>query len=214
MMATAKADIAVFRANDTAGAPDFYILNSSDFSVSGYAWGSPGDIASVGDFDGDGKADVAIFRPSDSNFYILGSANGLIITNVAGTNPAVGDYDGDGISDTVTYSNGAWSGPLSGGGILTTTLGAAGDIPVQGDYDGDGKTDIAVFRGSEGNWYAFLSGTSSNVTIQFGLPGDVPAPGDYDGDGVEDQAVYRGGQWWVNRSAFGRYCSELWTGDR
>ncbi len=190
-----KADTAIFRANDSAG-PDFYILNSSDFSVSGYAWGSSGDIASVGDFDGDDKADVAIFRPSDSNFYILGSTEGLMIKNSPGTIPAVGDYDGDGKSDTVTYTNGEWNGTLSSGFTFSRSLGVAGDIPVQGDYDGD-RTDVAVFRPSKN--LVFMSSLNQRSI----LSQVVTSSCDYDGDGVEDQAVYRGGQWWVNGSTSG-----------
>lgn len=198
-----KADTAIFRASDTEGAPDFYILNSNGFTLSGYAWGSTGDVPTVGDFDGDGKADVAVYRSSDSNFYVLGSTSGMIVTNVPGTTPVVGDYDGDGKADTITYTNGAWSGPLSGGGVLSGTLGAAGDVPVQGDFDGDGKTDLAVFRASEGNWYIFRSSDSQTAVVQFGTAGDVPAPGDYDGDGTEDQAIYRNGTWWINGSTAG-----------
>ncbi len=198
-----KADTAIFRASDTEGAADFYILNSAGFTLSGYAWGSTGDVPVVGDYDDDGKDDVAIYRSSDSNFYVLGSTSGMVVTNVPGTTPVVGDYDGDGKADTVTYSSGSWAGPLSGGTVLSGTLGGAGDVPVQGDYDGDGKTDLAVFRAAEGNWYIFRSSDSQTAVVQFGAAGDVPAPGDYDGDGTEDQAIYRGGTWWINGSTAG-----------
>ncbi|KXK05984.1 MAG: IPT/TIG domain, FG-GAP repeat-containing protein [Acidobacteria bacterium OLB17] len=198
-----EADVAVFRASDTEGAPDFYILKSSDSTLAGFAWGSTGDVPAVSDFDGDGKADVAVYRSSDSNFYVLGSTSGLVITNVTGAGPAIGDYDGDGKADTVTYTNGAWSGPLSGGTILTGTLGAAGDLPAQGDFDGDQKTDLAVFRPSEGNWYILRSSDSQTSIINFGTVGDIPVPGDYDGDGTEDIAIYRGGTWWINASTSG-----------
>lgn len=197
------ADVAIFRANDTEGAADFYILNSSDSTLKGYAWGSTGDVPTVGDFDGDGKADVAIYRSSESNFYILGSTSGLVVMNVPGTTPVIGDYDNDGKSDAITYTNGTWAGPLSGGGVLSGVLGAAGDIPVQGDFDGDSKTDIAVFRPSDGTWYIVRSTDSQTSVFQFGASGDVPVPGDYDGDGTEDLAIYRGGTWWIDRSTAG-----------
>ncbi|MBX3283263.1 MAG: VCBS repeat-containing protein [Acidobacteria bacterium] len=198
-----KADVAVFRATVADGAPDFYILNSSDSTLSGYAWGTTGDVPTVGDFDGDGKADVGVYRSSESNFYVLGSTSGMVITNVAGTTPVVGDYDGDGKADTITYTNGTWSGPLSGGGVMSGSLGAAGDLPVQGNFDGDSKTDIAVFRPSDGTWYILRSSDSQTAVFQFGATGDVPVVGDYDGDGKEDIAIYRGGTWWVNASTAG-----------
>jgi hypothetical protein len=43
----------------------------------------------------------------------------------------------------------------------------------------DGKTDFAVFRGSEGNWYIFLSSTSTYKAMHFGATGDVPVPAAY-----------------------------------
>jgi len=35
--------------------------------------GVGGDIAAPGDYDGDGKTDAAVFRPSDSMWYVLRS---------------------------------------------------------------------------------------------------------------------------------------------
>jgi hypothetical protein len=39
-------------------------------------WGQNGDIPLDGDFDGDGKNDIGIFRPMDGNWYILRSGTG------------------------------------------------------------------------------------------------------------------------------------------
>src|SRR5215471_9298027 len=62
------------------------------------------------------------------------------------------------------------------------------------DFDGDGIADPAVYRPSNGTWYALKSssGYSSGdyLTVQAGLTGD-PMPGDFDGDNKTDIANYR-----------------------
>jgi hypothetical protein len=65
---------------------------------------------------------------------------------------------------------------------------SAGD--GRADFDGDGRTDIAVFRGSEGNWWLQRS-TAGLQVLNWGLSTDTLVPGDYDGDGTDDVAVFR-----------------------
>jgi hypothetical protein len=200
-----KADLAIFRANADSSQPDFYVLNSGTFTVSGVSWGVAGDIPVIRDYDGDDKEDVAVFRPSNNVWYILKSGGGadFISYGQAGDVPVGGDWDGDGKNDLTVYRSGSWIAQLSGGGSFNVPFGSAGDILVPADYNGDNKDDLAVFRPSTGEWIYQPSGGGATVFVNWGTAGDVPAPGDYDGDGKDDQAIYRNGVWWLNRSTTG-----------
>jgi uncharacterized delta-60 repeat protein len=161
------------------------------------------------DFDGDGKTDLSIFRPSSGQWWLNRSTAGLIVYTFGNSADKIvpGDYTGDGKTDVAIYrpSGGEWFVLRSeDSSFYSFPFGAADDIPVPGDYDGDGKTDAAVFRASTATW--FIKNSGGGTTIQnFGAPTDLPVAADYDGDGKTDIAIYRAssGQWWLNRSAAG-----------
>jgi hypothetical protein len=155
-----------------------------------------------GDFDGDGKTDVAVFRPDAGNWFYLQSSDDAFRSvqfGLIGDRIAPGDYDGDGKTDYAVFrpSNGVWYILQSRAGFTAAQFGIAEDLPVQGDFDGDGKTDIAVFRPSSGTWY-LLQSTAGFAAVPFGLSTDKPVRGDFDGDGKADIAVFRpsNGTWY------------------
>jgi uncharacterized delta-60 repeat protein len=163
----------------------------------------------ISDFDGDGRADLSVRRPSDNIWYILRGFAGYfnIEFGVTGDLIAPADYDGDGKTDVCVFrpSNGTWYTFNSQSQSFTTTgWGADGDMPVPADHDGDGRADLVVFRPSTNTWYTrFANGTFS--TTVFGVAGDKPLVGDFDGDGKADIGLYRpsDNNWYILKTGFG-----------
>ena len=95
-----------------------------------YTWGGPADIPVAGDYDGDGKSDIAVFRPSTGQWFIINSGTSTSSEYTwgdFGDTPIPADYDGDGRSDIGVFrpSTGQWF--ILNSGILTgiETCGAA-----------------------------------------------------------------------------------------
>lgn len=178
------------------------------------AAGSLSVAATEYDYDGDGKADVAIRRAATFYQYVKNSGDNEIQRIVFGKNeldiPVSGDFDGDRIADVAVRrpSNQFWYIKNSSDGeIQRINFGKQEeDIPVPADYDGDGITDIAVRRPSNQYWYIKNSSNGEIQRINFGKQeGDIPVPADYDGDGKADVAVRRPSDrtWYIKNSSNG-----------
>jgi CSLREA domain-containing protein len=179
------------------------------------------------DLDGDGLADLTVWRAPAGMWYWLTSSSGYSYASAvgkqwgsqaAGDVPFLGDIDGDGVSDLIVWraSAGTWYWLTSTTGYAYASAGSVqwgnqglGDVPMLADMDGDGKSDLVIWRASTGTWYWLTSSSGSNpasaVGIQWGNQGlgDVPLVADFDGDGLGDLAVWRastGTFYWLTSS--------------
>ena len=55
------------------------MLRSEDFSFYAFPFGAAGDVPAAGDYDGDGRADAAVFRPAGAVWYLNRSTAGGFI---------------------------------------------------------------------------------------------------------------------------------------
>jgi len=100
-------------------------------------WGVGTDIAVHADYDGDQKDDVAVWRPSTGEWFILRSSDGgytQATWGAAGDVPVPGDYDGDGKADISVVRNGTWHISQSTAGYRTAIWGVGTDIAIPGRY--------------------------------------------------------------------------------
>ncbi len=168
--------------------------------------------AALGDFNGDGKPDIATASGTGTLFVNLGLGNGTFTTvgpfTVGGYGVptiATGDVNGDGKQDivyvaastpnmvTVLLGDGhggfttAPSSPFSAGGSCPASVGL-----VVADLNGDGKQDLAIpdCNGNVDLYYGNGTGTFTAGTPITGLTGaDAIAAADLRGLGRKDLIV-------------------------
>jgi FG-GAP-like repeat/IPT/TIG domain len=215
-----KLDLAVSRESSYPGAPPpggIEILlgdGSGGFSslpLIGVATG-PGPIVS-GDFNGDGKLDLAFGDDNGNVNMLLGDGTGGFTTgslSPAGTNPGflvAGDLNGDGELDLAALSslNGTDSltilpGDGRGNFFFTNNpllVGQELTSIATGDFNGDGAVDLVVTTGLGQAIVMINDGTgrlSEGGILSLGAGSAFSAvAGDFNGDGKLDVAVAIGG---------------------
>jgi PKD repeat protein len=180
-----------------------------------FALGKAGDIPVVGDWNGNGIAEIGVFRDNhtwnvdyNGNGIWDGPSGGdkIYITGKPGDIPVPGDWNGNNKTEMAVFrDNHTWYIDYNGNGIWDSLLGGdkiyimgkPGDIPVPGDWNGDGITEMAVFRGSH-TWYIDYNGNGvwdspagGDRIYTTGQPGDLPVYGDWNGDRLCEMGVFR-----------------------
>ena len=156
-----------------------------------------GVIALPGDYNNDGRADIAFHRPGSR-----WQSAPVLLAN------------GDGSWTSVNFSVPYWANQ-------------PGVIALPGDYSGDGKTDIAfhrpgsrwlsvpiLFAKGNGTWNFHNYGeevTSQGLPDWSNQPGVIALPGDYSGDGKTDIAFHRPGSHWQSLPVLRSHGNGDWT---
>jgi hypothetical protein len=166
-------------------------------------------VAGIGDFDGDGRADLLWrnFATGENYVYLMNGtaiAGEGYIRTVADQNwkiAGVGDLDGDGKSDIVWRSAATGENylyPMDGlaikgtEGYLRTVADVNWGIAAVGDLDGDGNSDILWRNAATGENYLYpmngtaILGTEGYLRTVSDLDWKVVGTGDFDGDGNAD----------------------------
>ena len=187
-----KTDLAVYRNGATTGEQSYFFYrgsaNNPNGDVTYIPWGIQFDRPYTGDFDGDGKGDVAVQRTINgvsTHFILQSSNNSLRIAYMgAGTDSIVpGDFNGDGITDIALVRNEnsarTWYITTDFGATYSRTVwGINNASSFVGDYDGDGKSDISVYQndtsGGGFNFFVLKSTDSSMLAYRFGQNLDFP----------------------------------------
>jgi hypothetical protein len=208
--------------NTSAATVSVYLGNGDGTfgSETTYAVGSAASNAlagiAVGDFNNDGKLDIAVPNSTTGNVSILlGNGDGTFATHVEYTTPTnptrivVGDFNEDGNLDLMvaggsgsSYSVSLLLGNGSGGFSSSTSLtntpwtnNSAGVTDmVVADFNGDGHLDLLTDCYSCENFALFKG--NGDGTFQAVVGGYPPQPnlpwglavGDWNGDGIPDIA--------------------------
>jgi RHS repeat-associated protein len=188
-----------------------------------------------GDFNGDGKTDLACYTQQGQLWHVALSDGTKWRGSYWDKGPAGGskvgdicigaDFNGDGKTDLAcwTQQGRLWHVALStGAGWVQGLYWNDGPIPgspirnkcVVGDFNGDGKADLACTDGS-GTWdLAFSTGASWRRVVRPGPRSTNCSVGDFNGDGLADLACFdKATGWTVALGTGDGWASSLWSAD-
>jgi hypothetical protein len=222
------ADYSFIRTDPLSGTMTTIYIESKNGVAREVVWGNAnlGDQPVYGDYDRDGKMDVAVFR--NGVWYILQSSDGQPRYAYWGQpdtdKPCPADYDKDGMIDLciVREENGQliWYILHSTDGLFSRIpWGLPTDTIFPGnpvDVDADGANDLMVMRsvGGQRYFYAIASSTKTWFVVPWGLSSDGVRLGDFDGDNKTDFGALRiyGSQlvWFIRQSSNGQMRAFYW----
>src|SRR5580692_1160992 len=164
--------------------------------------GTRGEGVATGDFNGDGKPDLAV-AAGPGLTILLGKGDGSFQSGASYSIAnftlaiAVGDFNGDSKLDLAVTSSGTVSVLFGNGdGTFQTPVSyGTGVDPVAvaiGDFNGDGKPDLAVANNGSGSVSVFLNSGTGTFPSRKDFATPVPwsiVVGDFGNNGKLDLAV-------------------------
>lgn len=189
--------VKVALANDSGGF-------AASFSAGTIGRGS--QVSAIGDFNHDGREDLAVTAGSKTTIWFANSSGAFEKSNLSANYSAdwkviaAGDFNGDGFDDLL-FRNSAgvlsnWLGGASG--FIVNDANALAEVPTNwrvagiGDFNGDGRDDI-LWRSDDGAFSDWLGQANGGFVINDAnafnsIPTDwqIAAVGDYNGDGRDD----------------------------
>lgn len=178
----------------------FYLRNSNSGGPADIAaaFGSTGDIALAGDWDGNGVDTIDVYRPSTSTFYLRNSNSPgspditPFFFGLSGDTSLVGDWNGDGIATIAAYRSDVFhlrNSNTAGPDDDSLEFRRPAGTPLAGDWNRDGIDGVGVFtqQTGYGYWLADLPTATTKAGYYrwlfalLGQAGDIPLGGDFDG---------------------------------
>jgi hypothetical protein len=150
----------------------------------------------TGDWNGDGRAEVGVFRNTPSRGEFLkrvGSRTTTLRFGYPGDTPLVGNWGGTRRSEVAVRRPGTSTFLLrreTGRTSALTRLGYPTDIALTGDWDGDGISNLGFYRPSTRQFWLRSRSGSSYSRVTWGASGVMPVSGDWNKDGRTDVGVY------------------------
>jgi subtilisin-like proprotein convertase family protein len=186
-------------------------LTASGLQFSPFVFGRSTDAIFMGDYDGDGYSDAAVWSPSTGRFSVRRSSRPNDVPlqfNLGQTGDVAqiaADFDGDRVTDFAVFRPGTTANPNVSYQIRKSTTGLVSSFPISNvpnaigftlrDINSDGRADFGVqYNDGAGNGaFQIFSGVDGAFVsnFNFGLATDFVIPGQFVGDAATDIAVSR-----------------------
>ena len=192
---------------------DWLVLGKDGKPAKRFTFGPKGGIPVVGDFNGDGIAELAVFF--EGNWYIDLNGNGvwdegdlLVQLGTATDQPIAGDWDGDGKVDVGIFGP-QWSGDAE---IIADEPGLPSDLNDMVTSRPKNMPPDVKINANASNVRAMKHSKTGQTRLdvidhvfEYGEEGDQAFTGDFSGDGITKIGIYRNGKWFIDYNGNGRW---------